>query len=362
MTSRYAVITLGNINEQTFGTVLDKILTKISKEKDNEDGETVAHLFIIDTEDSYDKTNRMLSERLLNNKNKNIIITRAIISTMNKQQGLEKIVLIVEMATKLYNKENIFVDITNGPKEYSSALYAISSILEIENIYQLQRNGENNYEYVLVQRLDKIPELSRIGNFEILYYLTELEETFKPVKDKIRDSSFLDYAYTKVREGIILYSSKKEQCTDEAQDNCDFEISLLETVRWVEKAIEILYDFLEDKKDEILKNKEKFEKIKKEYKRLSITSKLKISERTFKDNNIKDEVLESLRGIPLILELLWEYRHIPAHQSRIGYYKISQNEARIAIEASLEFFRRVFTCKKLTEYMMTIDSSAGEKQ
>ncbi|AHL22643.1 hypothetical protein BD01_1025 [Thermococcus nautili] len=319
-----ALVMLGNINRETVDSVLNIVQQKYP---------TIEHVFLIDTRDSY-KAN--LFELIHKRLGSHVTITHTVLPE-DVRSAYERIVNVIEAAVKLYQKESILVDLTNGTKIHSSALYAISSLIGIDSMYQLVRSYETKdeikyeLEYKQIPKFDKIEILPKVGYFEIVYYLLELEEVFK----NIPEASFIEYAYTKIRDGILEYFEIKTK-----NDN-DYQRSLAETVKWVERSINILYEFVEE-----ITNKK--------FNENNTTGKLRRIKTEIKKNNIPINHLKYLRGIPHLLELLWEYRHIPAHQSNI-MYKISSQEAMIAIEASLEIFRRIKQDHDLFEKFTSVE-------
>lgn len=320
----YALIILGNTNLDTF----KKAIRNVDEIVRGMEGK-VKQVFLLDTPESGEG---FMEERKVmfdfNTFSADLIISETVLSD-DISKAYAQIVEVLEQAVKIYNKSQIIIDLTNGKKIHSSALYAAASLIGIENLYQIDRSTK---EYIHVPKFDKIETLPRVGNFDIIYYLLELDKIFRDVPD----ASLLEYAKMKIKEGILEYFSIKS----DSENNKDFEKSVSQTTKWVERTIEETWKFLVDTTNSNFKDN-------------NTTDRLKRIKELVKGNKIPEDQLKYLRGIPYLLDLLWNYRHIPAHQSKIGYL-ISEHEARILIETSLEVFRRIKEDRELWDRLREV--------
>ena len=332
-----AVILLGNINGDTFKKVLEKLKEELNKNKNDNIININYHMYIVDTKESYSKMEEEI-HKIRNIFGEDAIITEVVLDD-NLGNTYDQLTEIVKIAIRIHGKDSVIVDLTNGQKIYSAVLYAVSSLIGIDSIYQLIKNDNGGYEYKKIPKFNKILELPKIGKFEILYYMEELEKIFNDIFDRLNnknpkdkdasvDGSFIEYCYNRIKDGILKYFETIIHEED------DYQSSITETTKWVEGAIYIVHEFVTSRCGCNFSSSK-------------TAGKIENIERCIKhDNNRKCP--KDLRGIPHILEYLWQYRNIVSHHSTIRY-KLSKREAVIAIKLSLEFFNRTKEVDDLLE-------------
>lgn len=227
------------------------------------------------------------------------------------------------------NTKKKIIDITNGQKTTAALLYLVASLININMIFyvrlrvkpdQLPELAVQNihYEYVNVPIFNEIPNLAKISNYDLIYYLAEIKNIFHGVKSKK-----LKTLQSDISNAILSYFSKKSyrSCISDASTCSEVIIGELSkffssypqaqnftienNLKWQAKPIfEGVTDFLGS-----------FSRLGK------------------KENNISP--LVTTGGI---LSALRAYRNLAAHSGKNGHTFQSQ-DARTVINLAIELLR-----------------------
>ena len=121
---------------------------------------------------------------------------------LEKEKLHQEIPKLISEQLKIYDKDKMIVDLTNGNKYVSSILYASASLSKIKNLFflyiPLNKHDElpenlNKDEYVIdvVSPLENLESIGKNTHFEIIYYKEEAEEIINSFNKYNLESSFL---------------------------------------------------------------------------------------------------------------------------------------------------------------------------
>ena len=108
---------------------------------------------------------------------------------------------------------NLVVDLSNGAKSTTSILYMAARLCHIENIYHTRqiKNSEDNttvsYEYVRMPMVTDFGILSKIGNFDLIYYLREFEKIFDT--PALKQTGSIGLISQNLKTGIAAFFTEK---------------------------------------------------------------------------------------------------------------------------------------------------------
>lgn len=118
---------------------------------------------------------------------------------------------------RLYSVMNItgekVIDLSNGPKVTSSALYFAATLCRIQNIYCMILHGKpsatmvegKDYEYIRLQQMQGIEQLARLSYFDLVYYTEDINRNIT-LADRER-SLVLRAIYEGMIRGVTGYFS-----------------------------------------------------------------------------------------------------------------------------------------------------------
>jgi len=181
----------------------------------------ITHVFFIDTKQSlYDRENKPLECRR-NSIVRQYIPKARIESSLHEKGELHvEIPKILSEKLKLFDEENIIVDLTNGNKYISNILYASASLSKISKLFFIfvdpskqEENPENlnttDYSIEVVSALENLESIGKYTFFEITYYKDASEQLVYNFNDIGFRSSFLNNMLNlQIRDAVRKYFSE----------------------------------------------------------------------------------------------------------------------------------------------------------
>lgn len=110
---------------------------------------------------------------------------------------------ILSQELKLYERDQIIVDLTNGTKSISSVLYASASLSKISRLFFLNTSPDKrdlppedleseDYSTKILPALENIGEIGKYSYFEIVYYLERVGELSAKFEETSLDDDYLE--------------------------------------------------------------------------------------------------------------------------------------------------------------------------
>lgn len=203
------LIVLGNINEYTF---LNSIAAAQAKSKDIFNGETITDIFVLHTQESYDKLSGLETTEDWMDKLKNLNIGLKNFTNKRLDNTISDYLKYIEGIIKDNTIDNLLVDLSNGDVSKKILLGMIVYALNISNVFYIDtttlffRNNEErnsffreefikNY-YVQMQYNKEIDKLAYLNLTEVIRYreiVNELSALYKGIdENSSEDEKFRD--------------------------------------------------------------------------------------------------------------------------------------------------------------------------
>lgn len=234
------------------------------------------------------------------------------------------------------DKSQKYVDLTNGQKITTAKLYMAASLLRLENMYYASLKVKpqeipdvplmgKHYEYIKLPAFTDISNLSKLGYFDLIFYLEEIEKIFC----EVHQSFFLEKMSFDLRESVVSSFQRN-----------NFRSAVSSATTGSEPLIKYLLAFLEEyPKAQEFSNQ--FGIKLGEYKDPLGEISYFFKQYSLKTNTQKkyiDKNLEAIVTLPSLLTPLRNFRNLSAH-SGVSSHLFQANEARVCINLAVEVFR-----------------------
>lgn len=214
-----------------------------------------------------------------------------------------------------------FVDLSNGPRIVSAILYMCANLCNINDVYYLSKNSNDQSEYVKVKKFIDNNSFADYSFYDIIYYNEEISSIFG--NEDYSQGSLMWKVQNELYSAVNTFFVKGE-----------FKTAIFSAVCGIEYITDVLLNFLIDTQAEV-------------------TSELNVD---FKNPKYKDPIgkinyffsqysqqdkysdLNKIQCLPFLLSSLRGFRNSAAHYAKHTHV-FSNSEARIVINTSIELYR-----------------------
>ena len=227
-------------------------------------------------------------------------------------------------------KGNKVIDLSNGPKVTTSALYMAASLCRVKDVYCLilhakpsdEMSEGKDYEYLKLQQIQGFEKLAKLSYFDLIYYTEDINGLISAV-DRTR-SIALKIIYDGMMQGISGFFTSSLDARGVINNITLGVESIISTILVYLRKNKIALDFC--KGNDVDLNRQ--------------GDPVGIMSRFFKKyvEFGRDMNLVCLCTVPGLLSGLRDYRNISAHYSK-NYVNLTDDNARTVINMQIEVLK-----------------------